>query len=766
MSGFSRDPRILPLVGIQAADLRSLVDGLTDGSTQNLIVAADLSLGAWRSHQIASEFRAQLQLAGGIEASSATHGAAHGHSRVGRLIDMETSGSRCTLEALAIARGIAAAVAGQSPTCFCVLAPRHNLSWEPGDALLVRFLAQALKSTHHRLVLVSSESRDPALPSDWRVTWSRASRLGTGEPSDHRQSIATLIPGIITPPLVQTLRLVDTTSLLALPGGCFLVDPRFRRDSPEIAPKRYDELAAMAAQFTWLAAYATYHRSGHDLNPGHLWEHARKESEAGGFGIAIRLLTRAAPLARTATERHIFELLAQSCRLANAQFSDAAECTVPDDDVPSELRGWLFHTKGWALTMLGRAVEAEPFLEQARDLLRRMQGSEEYLYLLNISALNRLKLGDWKTSIFLEQEIRSALDRVEGGRWQLTYINSLNLARLHKRIKQPEIAERYYREAFATTNGVRSDSDAIYMNVCQARLDEDRGRHAEAYQAWLRAALYWVSSPAPEGISRRVAGAILGPATWAEGNVNDDVSAALISHLQTNATVAGMDREASAIATACPDLASTFARPGALSETDSSTTWRALCLAARWLLGCDDAVPAAISSTANRRLRSALAGLVALLQPVAVQPRTFVVDDRLGRDMPATEAELLAVCLRLDVRTLVVDEKPFDFGLEASRRLQGLLRVRLSDAVDRVRFEPPEAVVIFKRYRDLRRLQGSACNVLAALQDKDSTVDEVCRVSTGSAQPAMQLLRELEWNRIIELILPDHVTIASLRFGG
>jgi tetratricopeptide (TPR) repeat protein len=766
MTTFSRDPGTLSLTGIRAPDVRSLVGNLTADSFLGRFIAADLSLGAWRTHQVAAEFRAQLGLEGETPTPAAGNDAGSGRSRVGRLIDMDTRGDRITLEALQQATEVKAAVADRSPTVFCVFAPRYKLGWEPSDALFVRFFAQALQSTPHRLVLVSFEADDPVVLPDWNITWSSAPRLRTAQLNVAGQTVVGLIPGIVTPQVADALQLTNTASLLELSGSCLLVPPEWRSDFNNVAPERYDDLVANARQVCWLAAYASCHGSSHTVNTWSLWQHARKEFEAGGFGIALRLLTRAISLARTAAERNVFQLLAQSARIVSSQFKAAADCPDPGEEIPDELRGWLFHTKGWALTMLDRNAEAEPFLEKAQHLLRKMQGHEEYLYLLNISALNRLKLGDWEAALSIEREIRSVLDGVQAGFWQLKYVNALNLARLHKRIRKSETAECYYREAFATSLGVRSDADSIYMNVCQARLDEDRGSRANAYDAWLRAALYWVSSPVPEAIGRRVIGSILGPRKWPETNVTDCVSAALASHLTANATAAGMDREASLIAGADPALAPAFVRFDRLAEIGPPRPWYALRVAERWVLGCATTSSPAISSTSNRRLRSALFMLCAAApqSPITGLP-AIVVDDQLGHDMPRTESELLALCLRLGVRELVMDGEPLDLDDVARRRLEGMLRLRLGSAVHHVRFEPQGVLVAFKRYNEPQRLTGVAADVVASVRDAESDAEEACRAWPGDGASLMPLLRELERDRIIELYLPADVTRASLWHG-
>src|SRR5207247_3985118 len=175
---------------------------------------------------------------------------------------------------------------------------------------------------------------------------------------------------------------------------------------------------------------------------------------------------------------------------------------------------------------------------------------------------------DWKGAFVIEETIQAALGRITTGRWQLTYINSLNMARLYRRRGDFDAAQRSYREAFATSFGTWSDSDAIYANVCAARVHEARRWYASALHAWGRAALYWVSSAVPEAIARRVTRTILGSAQLgsgaSEGNIIDDLSVAFRSRLITNATAAGLDRERAAMECADSNRAPAFVRPDAL----------------------------------------------------------------------------------------------------------------------------------------------------------------------------------------------------------
>lgn len=753
MTNFIRHPGRPCFTGIRAGGLRALA------AASGGILAADISLGAWRSHQIASELCAQLGLSdeatGAAKASAERSGVPR--SKIGRRIDAETAGDRTTLDALRLAALVHEALSHREPATVCILLGHSGVPWERGDALFVRFLAQSWSSLAHRLVLVACGAEDPVVPLDWSVSWSSEVSDAAPPTARERSPASILVPGIITPPVAEALSLVDgaLAALIALPGNCLLVPPELRADPAVIPAERYDQLAILSRSIPWLAAHASYRGSDPAVNPSLLWEYAGRELEAGGTGVALRLLQRATPLARSLAERSVFQLLIQGAQVASGRFEDAANAPDPAARAPAELRGWLWHTKGWALTMRSRPVEAEVCLKQARELVQQTGELEEFLYVMNISALNRLRSGDWDGALAFEEQISASLAGVSTGGWQLRYINSMNIARLHRRRDDYDAAERNYRRAFATCLGVPSDSDALYLPVCLARLDEARGLHAGALRGWIRAALRWASSPAPEAIARRVTAAILGGAMErGSGDPCDDVSEALTSHLATAA--AGMAHEAAGDLAVSSENALVIARSGAIApEIFAESGWRALRGPGFWALGTTGEVEPFIFSTASLRLRSAL---TALLVPGHIALRTLVVDDQLGRDLPETEAELISVCLRLGLPAVELDGRVIELDGGLRERLEERLRVRLGDAVERLDLDPAGAVVSFRRYRDPQRLTGLAASILGLLAGAAPSLADV-RAALGAVTP---ILRALERDRIVKMTLPDEVTFASL----
>jgi tetratricopeptide (TPR) repeat protein len=767
----AHDPGPLCLSGICGADRHAITDRLLELSSSGALIAADLSLGAWRHFQVAHEIFAQLGLEGrtselvNAREQMPSDPALPPPSRVGQRIDRETRGDRVALDAFRMTGDTVRALKVSRPMNLCVVTAAHGLGWEPADVLFIRFLAQALRSTEHRILLVFCGHGNPELPRDWIATWSEVpSSAGSAAVADS-DSLLHLVPGIITPEIAGLLDPAanGVRALIPLAGGCFLVPGELRRELGSAPREQYDRLVLAAIELPSLASYANFWGNDSAVNPTLLWEHGRAVFDAGGLNIAIRLLDRAIRAARTPAEQAVFEILAHGARILSGRFKDIAATAEPDERLPAELRGWLWFTKGWGLAMLEKPTEAEPCLQQARDLLGNKGETDEFLYVLNISALNRLKTGDWDGALAMEQRIRSTLEGITSGRWQIAYINSLNLARLYRRRVDFGAAEQCYLEAFSTSFGAWSDSDALYLNVCLTRLYEGRRRYRDALHAWARAALYWVSSAVPEAIASRVTGAIIGHSAWGTtGNLIDDVSVALVSRLLANARAAGLGGELSAMECADPSGAPAFVKPGLSGQAAvSAGTLHALRIAGCWVFGMTQEVAPIVDSEANRRLRATLALLVnPSLSGDGVAFRTILVDDRLGCGLPETQADMLAASLRLGVQAVRVAGRCLKLDGTAGGQARAHLRVRLANTVSRVMGRQEGVVVTFKRYLEPQTLSGAAASAVRTISDLYNA--DIRGLPCAAAQDFdMSLLRELERERIVDLFLPEDVSVSA-----
>ena len=715
----------LELEGVRAPTLDAFRREFAPALAEQRLVVADLSLGAWQSHQAATETAAQL----GVELASAEPAEPDPLAErsfagvIGAFIDLEGEGDTSTLAALAHAERVADA-AGDG-TVFGVFAPRFGLGWEREDALFVRFLAQARADRSGRLVVVAGDG-SPSLPAGWRLRW-EADSGATAVPA--RPRLVGLVPGTVSREAAAALALVETPEpedSLPLAAGRVLVAPETRRDPRDVSRFEYDKLALATRPGGWLHAYAQVHGNNFYVDPWFLWAQAYREVERRGYGVALRLADRAAECAREPLQQGVVQSLAQGVRIAAQRFEEAAPAPEPPPGLPAGVRAFLLEAKGWALTLTDEPEQADSYFAEAGTLHETIgEAGLEHLYLLNIWALNRLKLGDAAGALALEREIEEGHGRFPERDRRLEYVNSINIARLARRRHDHDEAAEYYGRAFATTLGARSEGDRIYTNVCLARLDEDRGRADEARAAWTRAALHWAAAAAPEALASRVASAIV-ERKVAPGEVDpDEISTALEARLLAAGATAAAEPPAFVQADRLP--------AGACEAAILGDGWSVVAASAE--------LRVALESDAFTRLRRALAGIVAAAG-VAL-PRTIAVDDVFGTEMPVTVAQLVALALRLEVPTLVAHGRTLELDAETRSRLERELRVRLGPAVDAVRES-----VLFRRYLAPR-----------PLSDEERRVIDTASAPTTVGR--LKVLRELERSRVVELELPEEAVRAA-----
>jgi len=112
------------------------------------VLAADLTLGSWRSHQVARDMAAQLgfeatpqQVPLGIDAASSYA------DFIGWAIDREAEGALDLHHSLCAARAVAAAATKTGTALVLILLPRFGLACERGDWAFVRDLLETATAT-------------------------------------------------------------------------------------------------------------------------------------------------------------------------------------------------------------------------------------------------------------------------------------------------------------------------------------------------------------------------------------------------------------------------------------------------------------------------------------------------------------------------------------------------------------------------------------------------------------------------------------------
>lgn len=761
------------------AALRRLLDA-HGGSERCLLV--DLSLGAWRGHEAARQLADQLGLTPCLpHPRPATEVAQPGTlpcyaEQISVGIDVEAGGDPGTQAAALLADQVMAALGDRARgTTVLVLIPRPGAGWEGEDGVLVSSLAARLRRAGGMVRLVATGDGRPVLPASWAATFPDSSPAADPAPPPSDPPLG-LVPGLLDPMLVLALR-TDATRLADLPmlwGSRLVVPPEWRPTAGNVPPSGYDELAARACGVAWLRAYAQAHGSATAADPGFLGEQAWAAFRAGGGGVALRLAERAVEVARSEREQAALRALLNGMRIALFRYADAAAAPDPSPELPPSLRGFLLQAKGWGLAMAPeahQACRAEFYLTQARGLLAASGDEREYLYLLNISALARMKTGHPEESLVWEREIEMRAARLIPRDYRLEYVNAINQARLYRRLGDYHAAERYYQHAFATAEGLRSDSDAVHANVCLGRVAAEAGKTGEAYRCWLRAALHWLSMRVPEALAWRVVVAVLGRRPAPTEDLLDMVGGALAQRLAALAAQRGLgdvvaeaDPADGPGARGSPELTHPGSTPPRCARyvgpgSGVALTWGAV--GDGWSVFGTDPVSTtdggarpggdAQDTPHQHRLRRLVHALLCAECPDArlARPDTLYVHDNHGREMPADAAGLLSAGVLAGVRVLLTPGGSTTLSHEALAELRGRARARIGPAVHRIEPCDTGAVVHFRRYRPPLELTADQYRLVTSA-DAGTLLSEL-------ANPADSALDALTAARVLAVDLPEKI---------
>jgi hypothetical protein len=711
------------------ADVRALFDS-------DVCVAADVSLGAWRGHQVATELCTQL----GVEPPQPTWPSLTGREMflscaelIGAGIDAEARGDAATLTAIAAAERVAAAVKSRRRTTLLVLAPRFGLALEREDRLFVDVLRDRLEAPE-RFVVASAEAA-PAPPND----------------GDVPPSLTALVPGVVEPGLAVASD-IEGLAAMRLVNGSLLVAPEARRDPATVARLDYDRLAVAVRSCGWLRAYAHYHGNNVFVDVPHMLGEGWQRFAEGGVGIALRLMERAATCADTKLERALADAASQGIRIAAQRVVEVAAEPTPAPTIPDDLRAFLLFARCYGLVMTGQVDRARPALIEAQALLDGPQHVLERMYLMNVAALALLKAGDHEGALDLEIEVASRIRKLRQVDWRLRYVNAVNIARLHRLRGELDESSRSYDAAFSTTFGSRSESDAIYTNFCLARLEQERGRRREAFIRWLRAALHWSASCTPDALAPRVARALTGRASLSRQGLVEEVSDALACALSESAAATGSPRLAAAVACRS-DAEPHFVRADGVEKARLQQALHALGSPGWGILmvggpgGSFEPRP-----SASLRLRRLVFELLVELAgvPELRDASAIVVDDRCGQEIPGAVHELTESALRMGATGLSWSGTRCALHAPARSQLEKSLEVVLGPAVENFSHTPSGVTVRFKRTLSAHKLPPQDGPLLDAARSRPS-VRELAVLVERPVGPVLERLRLLESAHIVYL---------------
>ncbi len=757
MCGLARRGQAGPMSGYYVSgleDIRTiLTTNLSDGSE---LVVSDMSLGSRRPHDAAQQMCEQLGIKIGADQGEPTQmlefpteGSAQ---LIGQWIDAETRGDRLALNNLAFATSICQFIGQGHGVLYAVILPRFGFVWSRADEMFIEVISDAFAVTDKR-VLIFNVGRSPyPVPSNWPIEWVSSSvQVQTQVPSRPYH----LVPGIISDEYINKIPPDCLAGFWRFRKNAFLVPPEMRRPTFETCCEDFDNLAELFNQ-PWLKAYAKSFGTKSVTNVATLLCEGFRQVATGGEESGLYLFRAASRCAATLVERATIEALAQGLKIAMLRFQEAAEAEEPSGELPEPLRGILHQHKGWALVMVGDTAGGLKHLSVAVNLLiPTFAGQREALYLLNIFALAWLRAGVPETALRLETLINAALRDQHSDDYQLRYVNSLNLARLHRELGNLAISRQMYEDAFATSLGVRSNSDLIYMNACLARLDSQGGSQYASLLGWLRVVLHWLSSPAPEALAKRAIRMLLGGYPESSESLVNVLATALMGHLAEAIRRSPMAPLSGNLTSLTPSFVSS-------TTLESARRLKNVRLGAvgtpGWgLLTCDERLPSAVESLGISQLARMTFSLLCSLSPSSElrAAQTLVVDDQFGTDVPVNRRELARMAVRFDAETLEFGR--FRIQLNPSRKdeVERHSQVALSSAVKVVSRLSGDWRVLFKRLREPVSLDASEKTIVSSVSTPAALFDLISALEEGELEREviLQRLRKLEKDRILTVVV-------------
>jgi len=672
-------------------------------------VVVDLLLGAWRARQAAREAAAQL----GIELPP-------GHDRAASIIsagvDREARGEPTVLTAFDDARRVAAALSPGAEVV--VLLPRFGLPLRDENDWFLRFLARQGATVRRT---GAGEGLSAGL----------AGRRASGDDATLR-SLLRFFPGLVANAFAERIGLdPNGAGLIAQTGGLWLIPPDCRDADPAGASAEIDRLARLDVADAGLMAFVQSFGGNLFIDPPRLAVVADQAFRDGSSEVALALLARARSGARSTVAAAEVDLAAFGISIFEHQFDAVAAAPDPSSRVPDELRRQILELRDWARIMTGGALDdaATAGDPETADPARR-------LYQLNIRALARFKAGDRDGAMALEQEIAAALDQrvVEDDR--LAFINAINLARLYRAMGDWSRYTQQVDRAFATSDGVRSESETIQREVMRAAVPDAQAPGA-GRAAWLRACLTWLALSPPEALGVRAARAILGSAAGDRCDLPERVTTALLAKLRA----------------AWPDLSAGDGPVPVFVGADTAAVKPAGLIGGLGaaLLWSSDSAPLRVASSDDELLsRLTLAAFAEIAGVPLPEANSWIVDHNLGEGIPETVADAVALGWRHSVRSAV-----FAGGDFAHLWRSGAIpaaTAALSPAVALVAPVESGVEVAFRRHRSPVLLFGPAAALALMCAAGPQPLAAIATEAGLGLADVLAVLRQLESDRVVRLV--------------
>ncbi len=694
---------------------------------------SDLSLGAQKGHWVLNELNGQLGLSpyDSVQPLIGIRSEQQYADTISRLIDNESIGDINFLAAYAGCKKIINELVEQHVKCIVIIPPNATNVWEDENLKFVRLLVQGIEAIDCDLTILSYPGCN--LGEEWDVVFENEAPEGVHFNDDFA------LPGVLDGKLATIFKELVPDSSLELSNDYVVASPLTRL---KIANNNTEFIRLLSNQEVYRHLYTYFNLLEIDesANVEEFQMEAAKRFSEGAYAIALRMLKSIkgkvkAPLILASITSQM-----QNIRIALMYFSEAAQEVTPSLDLPDEYKASLFQAKAWGLVMTNQAQEAEDYFEQARAFLSEEDHPRMYLYLMNISALNKLRIGEIDTAFRFEREIEEKLSTRVVQDWHILYVNSINQARLYKKVNDLVRAEEYYMKAFEINNSLKVESDLLYTNFCLAQLEDLKGNSAASYTYYLRTCIHWLCNEAPESLAPRVAQAVLSKKLSSElGRVND-ISKRLINQLKIAISKSNIQVK---------DVSMTRLNFRRVNESIHPEI--AMGTHGIGVFAGNETDDTGYSCETYDELKLLVSNCLMTFFPELSDFKTLYTDTVFGNELPSSSKELISSCIHYGVDKLIFGKNKFYLSEEDRNGLLMSSAVRLCGCISSARPSENQIMIYFKRYNTPIVVKGLECEILR-LVSATSTVQGIVQ-AIGEYEPVLGALKDMQHKRLITISL-------------
>ena len=485
----------------------------------------DLTLGAWRPQEAATQLAATLGIAlrPGLPSDPSTSPITIGR----RGIDVGAVGDAIAFLAHDDARRIAAAL--PAAATIVVLAPRHGRGIGTLNDWLFFFLRRSALS----LVVIGDE------PATAMARSAFERRRGVDPPPAGRaiaefppeqQRLLRFFPGLLPRTIAERFA-IDPAAAALIPVGAadFLIPPGYRDTDPASAAPALDAMEEVEALDGGLKALAQTFCTAHFADSAALRALASSAFHAGEIDLARELATRARNVARDPAAAAAADLIRQEIRLHQRRFTEILATPEPSRRAPQPLRAGLATVRLRAGLERGERNSAPAGLGPVISRLTTGGADPDDVHLLSLHIGARIAAGEGAGVAELAEQVATAAGQT--GDERLVFLAAINQAVLARGNGDAAAGRRALARAFATSDGTRSLAEIVAMNALLAQAEDDPASGA-ARNAWLRAGLAWLAFESVEAFPASSVDALLGTASVPRTQLDQSVSEAIANALE------------------------------------------------------------------------------------------------------------------------------------------------------------------------------------------------------------------------------------------